>query len=144
MFFVAVFLVLVLASIAASRSRDALSKACVTLAWLAGIVAFMTSWVFRYRWAERSGCREAFPEHFGYRAPNYEQAPFPVDDRQSWWPLGRECTGRDSDTSTMIAEYTGWGLTMVVYPALICVVVALAVVPVRIARLGRRASSPRS
>ena len=81
---------------------------------------------------------------FGYRAPNYEQAPFPVDDRQSSWPLGRECIGRDSDTGMMIAEHTGWELTMVVYAALICVMVALAVVVVRIALLGRRAGRARS
>nr|WP_314144954.1 hypothetical protein [uncultured Rhodococcus sp.] len=144
MFVVAVFLILVVATIAANRSRDALSKTSSALAWLAGIVAFLASWVFRYRWANQLGCRESFPEHFGYRAPNYEQARFPVDDRQSWWPMGRECIGRDSATGALVVEHTGWGLTMIVYPALICVVVALAVVVVRIAVLGRRASNSKS
>ncbi|WP_415972569.1 hypothetical protein [Rhodococcus sp. 077-4] len=144
MIFIAGLLIMVVVSIAAVRSRDGFSKAAVTLVWLPLGIAFLTLWGFSYRWASQSGCRGAFPEHFGYRPPDFEVEPFPVEDRQSWWPLGRECAGRDSDSGTVIFEHTGWGTTLIVYPALICAVVALAVVVVRTAVLARRASSSKS
>ncbi|MDI9933345.1 hypothetical protein QM588_23260 [Rhodococcus sp. IEGM 1354] len=144
MIFIAGFMIVVVVSIAAVRSRDGLSKAAVTLVWFPLGIAFLTIWAFSYRWANQSGCRGAFSEHFGYRSPHFEVAPFPVEDRQTWWPLGRECVGRDSDTGTVIVEHTGWVTTMIVYPALACAVVALAVVAVRLPALWRRAGRERS
>ncbi|WP_032404537.1 hypothetical protein [Rhodococcoides fascians] len=144
MIYIAGFMFMVVVSISAVRSGDGLCRAAVALVWLPLGVAFLTSWVFSHRWANQSGCREAFPEHFGYRPQDYEVVPFPVKDRQTWWPLGRECVGRDSDTGTVIVEHTGWGTTMIVYPALTCAVVALAVVVVRTALLGLRECRARS
>ena len=144
MIFIAGFMMMVVVSIAAARSRDCTCKAAVTLVWLPLGIAFLTVWVFSHRWANQSGCREAFPEHFGYRPPDFEVAPFPVDDRQAWWPLGRECIGRDSDTGMVVVEHTGWVTTVIVYPALICAVVALAVVVVRMTALELRADRGRS
>ncbi|MBY3988230.1 hypothetical protein HQO84_20655 [Rhodococcus fascians] len=144
MIFIAGFMIVVVLSTAAVRSRDGLCKAAVALVWLPLGIAFLTIWAFSYRWANQSGCREAFPEYFGYRPPDYEVEPFPVEDRQTWWPLGRECVGRDSDTGTVIVEHTGWVTTMIVYPAVTCAVVALTVVVVRLSALGRRAGRARS
>lgn len=144
MIFIAGFMIVVVVSIAAVRSRDGLSRAAVMLVWLPLGIAFLTVWVFSHRWANQSGCREAFPEHFGYRPPDFEVAPFPVDDRQAWWPLGRECIGRDSDTGMVVVEHTGWVTTVIVYPALICAVVALAIVVVRMTALELRADRGRS
>ena len=142
MIYIAVLMFMVVVSISAVRSRDGLSKAAVALVWLPLGIAFLTLWVFSNRW--RSGCRKAFPEHFGYRPPDYEVAPFPVEDRQTWWPLGRECVGRDSDTGTVVVEHTGWVTTMIVYPTVTCAVVALAVVVGRTALLGLRDFRARS
>ncbi|MBY4131203.1 hypothetical protein HQO83_22675 [Rhodococcus fascians] len=144
MIYIAVFMFMVVVSISAVRSGDGPSKAAVALVWLPLGIAFLTVWVISHRWANRSGCREAFPEHFGYRPPAFEVAPFPVGDRQTWWPLGRECVGRDSDTGIVVVEHTGWVTTTIVYPALTCAVVALAVVVVRTALLGLRDFRARS
>ena len=144
MIYIAVFMFMVVVSISAVRSRDGPSKAAVALVWLPLGIAFLTMWVFSHRWANRSGCREAFPEHFGYRPTDYEVAPFPVEHRQTWWPLGRECVGRDSDTGIVVVEHTGWVTTMIVYPAVTCAVVALAVVVGRTALLGLRDFRARS
>ncbi|MFI8567532.1 hypothetical protein ACIGGF_13335 [Rhodococcus sp. NPDC078407] len=144
MIFIAGFMILVVVSIAAARSRDGKCKVAAALVWLPLGIAFLTVWVFSHRWANQSGCRDAFPEHFGYRPPDYEVAPFPVEDRQTWWPLGRECVGRDSDTGIVVVEHTGWVTTLIVYPALTCAAGALAVVVVRMAALELRAGRGRS
>lgn len=79
---------LILLTLMAARSDDRIAKISALVAWMGSLVAFGSSWVAAYRWSNQSGCPAAYPDEFGYRAPDWEQLPNPVSDTSSWWPLG--------------------------------------------------------
>lgn len=118
----------------AARSRDRVAKASAFVAWAGALVAFASSWHAAYRWSNQSGCPAAYPDEFGYRAPNWEQLPNAVSDTSSWWPLGRVCSGLDARTGQLLTIEPSWSLSIAVYSCVGCAVVAGLVVIIRVAR----------
>lgn len=129
---VAVIAALALLFAVAARSGDVVVRMCAALAWVGTGVAFLAVWATDYRWSEQLGCVVAYPEQLGYRAPELERLPGPVEDTQSWWPLGRQCSGVDSSTGQFVSIEPGWGLSVVVYSSLLCAVFAVVAVVVRL------------
>ncbi|OYD70071.1 hypothetical protein [Rhodococcus sp. OK302] len=121
----------------AVRSRDQVVKRCAGLAGTAMLLAYGALSVAQYRWINSHGCREIFPEQFGYRAPNWEQAIGSVEDAQTWWPIGNECSGTDVDTGDFVVIQNDWGVSTLIYAAIGVAVLALIMTVIRVVRTSR-------
>ncbi|MDI9913837.1 hypothetical protein [Rhodococcus sp. IEGM 1379] len=119
----------------AVRSRDQLVKRCAGLAGTAMLLAYGALFVAQYRWVNSHGCRETFPEQFGYRAPNWEQAIGSVEDARTWWPIGNECSGTDVDSGEFVVMQNDWGVSTLVYVATGVAVLALIMTAIRVFRM---------
>ena len=135
---IVVLAVLVVMSVGSIRLRDATISNCTAAAWIGTVVGALALTVSSYRWNNQLGCREAFPRHFGYRGPNWEIAPYPVEDERSWWPLEFTCRGVSSYTGEFTSIAPGWGLTVLVYGCFGCAVVAAFIAAGRVSFLLRR------
>ncbi|UPW04033.1 hypothetical protein M1C57_20810 [Rhodococcus pyridinivorans] len=101
------------------RSNHRLVKLFAGTAAIGLLVALGTWFVSEYQWANTTDCREAFPEQFGYRPPDWEiPPPGELEDVRVWWPIGHQCQGTDVDTGEHVVGKPGWGPSLVIYPAL--------------------------
>lgn len=125
------------------RLDNAVSRLLAVVAGLSLLVALGTWFVSEYWWANTTDCREAFPDQFGYRPPNWESAPpGELADVRVWWPIGHECRGTDVDTGESVVGKPGWRTTMTIYPAV--GVMALSVSAIGVREYARRRTMLRS
>ena len=133
-----VLVALLVMSVTSFRMRDATVSNCTAAAWIGTVMGALLLTVSSYRWNNQLGCREAFPRHFGYKGPNWEIAPYPVQDERSWWPLGFSCRGVSAYTREFVSIEPGWNLTVLVYGCFGCAVVAAFVAAGRVIDVLRR------
>ncbi|WP_137724632.1 hypothetical protein [Prescottella subtropica] len=132
---------LVMSVLVAWRSKSRATTLFAVAASVGMLVALSGWFVAEYHWANATNCRQAYPEEFGFRPPDWEIPP-PGDlaDVQVWWPIGHECRGTDVDSGEFVAIGPGWRTSRIVYPALAVAVLAWGAIAVRGTTRNRKGS----